>query len=292
MNTEGIGVLVGVDQSACSQQALAWAAADAAAKRVPLTIAGVVELPILADVPISRELVSTGESAVRERIDTAVARTRDTAGIPVHGRVVTGDPAAGLLQLAAGADEVVVGSHGAGRFGRLLLGSVGGRVAEHAPCSAVVVRGGERSDGRVVVGIDTSPHSEPALDYGFAYADAHGVPLVALHVYTIGAFVYPIMPYPAPPYPVVEEMDRFRAEAFRTAEHSLGKWTEKYPDVDVRIEVTEGPAARELVNSSRTAGLLVVGTRGHGGLAGMLLGSVSHAVVREAHCSVMVSHLA
>jgi len=61
-----------------------------------------------------------------------------------------------------------VGSHGAGRFGRLLIGSVGGRVAEHASCAAVVVRGGERTDGRVVVGIDTSPHSEPALDYGFA----------------------------------------------------------------------------------------------------------------------------
>jgi nucleotide-binding universal stress UspA family protein len=182
-----------------------------------------------------------------------------------------------------------VGSHGAGRFGRLLIGSVGGRVAEHASCPAVVVRGGERTDGRVVVGIDTSPHSEPALDYGFAYADAHGVPLVALHVYTIGAFVYPIMPYPIPPYPVVEETDRLRAGAFRTAEHSLGRWTEKYPDVEVRVEATEGPAARELVNSSRSAGLLVVGTRGHGGLAGMLLGSVSHAVLRHAFCPVAVA---
>jgi nucleotide-binding universal stress UspA family protein len=258
-----------VDHSACSQQALAWAAADAAAKRVPLTIAGVVELPVLADVPISSELVSAAESAVRQRVDTAVARTRNLAAdIPVHGRVVTGDPAAELLQLAAGAHEVVVGSHGTGRFGRLLIGSVGGRVAEHASCSAVVVRGGGRRDGRVVVGIDASRHSEPALDFGFAYADAHGVPLEALHVYTIGAFVYPIMPYPAPPYPVTEEMDRFRAEAFRTAEHSLGHWTEKYPNVAVQVTVTEGLAARELVRCSRSAGLLVVGTRGHGGLAG------------------------
>ncbi|HEY7101457.1 MAG TPA: universal stress protein [Mycobacteriales bacterium] len=290
MSTDGIGVLVGVDESACSQQALAWAAADAAAKRVPLTIAGVVDLPRLADVPISRELVDAAQLATRQRIDTVAARTHDlTPGVPVRGRVLTGDPAAELLQLAAGADEVVVGSHGTGRFGRLLIGSVGGRVAEHAPCPAVVVRGGDRTDGRVVVGIDTSPHSEPALDYGFAYADAHGVPLVALHVYTIGAFVYPVMPYPTPPYPVVEEMERFRAEALRTAEHTLGKWTEKYPDVDVRIEVTEGPAARELVNSTRSAGLLVVGTRGHGGLAGMLLGSVSHAVLRHAFCPVAIA---
>lgn len=115
------------------------------------------------------------------------------------------------------------------------------------------------------------------------------MPLVVLHVYTIGALVYPVMPYPIPPYPVVEEMDRFRAEALRTAEHSLGRWTEKYPDVDVRTEVTEGPAARELVNSSRSARLLVVGTRGHGGLAGMLLGSVSHAVLRHAFCPVAIA---
>jgi nucleotide-binding universal stress UspA family protein len=276
-----------MDESACSQLALTWAAADAVAKRVPLTIAGVVDLPRLADVPLSRELMDTAELAVRQRVDATVARTRDLAGgIPVRGRVLSGDAAAELLLLAAGAEEIVVGSHGTGQFVRLLVGSVGGRVAEHAPCPAVVVRG-ERTGGRVVVGIDSSPHSEPALEYGFGYADAHGLPLVALHVYTIGAFVYPIMPYPVPPYPVVEELDRVRAEALRTAEHSLGMWTEKYPDVDVHVEVAEGPAARELVEASRTAGLLVVGTRGHGGLAGMLLGSVSHAVLRHAHCPVV-----
>jgi nucleotide-binding universal stress UspA family protein len=93
-----------------------------------------------------------------------------------------------------------------------------------------------------------------------------------------------MVPYPVPPYPVVEEADRIRAEARRIAEHCVGTWTEKYPDVDVRAEVAEGQAARELVEVSRTAGLLVVGTRGHGGLAGMLLGSVSHAVLRHAHC--------
>ena len=289
MGTEGMGVLVGMDESACSEKALAWAAADAVARRVPLTVAGVVDLPRLAEVPLSRELVSTAELAVRRRVDAAVARSRDLTGdIPVRGRVLTGDPAAELLQLAAGAEEVVVGSHGTGQFGRLLIGSVGSRVAEHAPCPAVVVRG-ERTDGRVVVGLDTSSHSEPALEYGFGYADAHGVPLVALHVYTVGAFAYPIAPYPVPPYPVMQEMDRIRAEALRTAEHSLGKWTEKYPDVDVRVEVERGPAARELVDASRTAGLLVVGTRGHGGLAGMLLGSVSHAVLRHAHCPVVIA---
>ena len=57
----------------------------------------------------------------------------------------------------------------------------------------------------------------------------------------------------------------------------------------MRTEVSEGPAARELVDSTRTAGLLVVGNRGHGGLAGMLLGSVSHAVLRHAFCPVAIA---
>ncbi len=182
----------------------------------------------------------------------------------------------------------MVGSHGTSGFSALLVGSVGSQVAEHASCPAVVVRGSAHA-GPVVVGIDTSERGQAALEYGFAYADRHGLPLVVLHVYTLGAFVYPLMPYPVPPYPIAEELARIRMEAGRTIEQSVGTWTGKYPDVPVRTDIVEGPAAHELVEASRTAGLLVVGTRGHGGLAGMLLGSVSHAVVRHAHCPVVIA---
>lgn len=289
MNTDGIGVLVGMDQSACSQTALAWATADAVAKRVPLTIAGVVDRPRLADVPISRQLVDAGELAVRQRVEGAATLARGLAdGIPVNGRVLVGDPAAELLRLAHRAEEVVVGSHGTGQFGRLLVGSVGSRVAEYASCPAVVVRGEATAD-RVVVGIDTSPHSEPALRYAFDYADAHGKRLVVLHAFTLGAFTYPFVPYPVPPYPIADELARIRTEATRSAEQGLGVWTEKYPEVEVSLQVVEGPAAHELVDASRTAGLLVVGTRERGGLTGMLLGSVSHAVLRHAHCPVVIA---
>jgi nucleotide-binding universal stress UspA family protein len=67
MSTDGIGVLVGVDESACSQQALAWAAADALAKGLPLTVAGAVDLPHHPDIPLSGELVGSAEAAVRRR---------------------------------------------------------------------------------------------------------------------------------------------------------------------------------------------------------------------------------
>jgi len=288
MSAEGIGVLVGVDESACSQEALAWAAADAAARKAPLTIATVVDLPRMADIPLSAELVGTAEHAARRQVDAAVARVGDAiGGVSVEGRVLSGDATAELLRLAAGADEIVVGSHGTGRFARLLIGSVGSRVAEHGPCPAVVVR--ERPDsGPVVVGVDNSPHSDTALEYAFAYADRHGLPLLAVHVYPPD-YVYPMTPYPMPAYRAEEERSRIRVEALRTVEHGLGKWTEKYPHVVVRADVAEGGAAEKLVEASRTASLLVVGTRGHGGLAGMLLGSVSHAVLRHAHSPVVIA---
>ena len=283
MNTDRIGILVGVDASACSQEALVWAAADATAWRVPLTIAAVVDLPKLAGGPLTAQALATFDLAARHRLDDAVAAVCDLApGVPVGGRVLSGDPAAELLRLAADADEVVVGSHGTGRF-RSLVGSVSARVAEHAPGPAVVVRH-RSATGRVVVGIDNSPHSAATLDYAFGYADRHGLPLLVMHV------CVPVAAGdPAPRYPVLAELARVRAEATRATEQSVAPWTEKYPAVDVAVEVVDGAVARELVEASRTAGLLVVGTRGHGGLAGMLLGSVSHAALRHAHCPVAVA---
>jgi nucleotide-binding universal stress UspA family protein len=289
MNTQGIGVLVGIDESPCAQEAVAWAAADAAARKTRLTVASVVDLPRLGDVPLTGQLLATAQQAAQHTIDVAVERARGLApGVDVRGRVASGNPAAELLRLADAADEVVVGSHGTSEFTALLIGSVGTQVAEHAHGAAVVVR--SRSiTGPVVVAIDNSPHSDAALEYGFAYADRHGLPLVALHAHALGAFAYQMMPYAASSYPIVEELAGIGAEAARTAEHSVGRWIEKYPDVEARTDVVEGPAVHVLVEASRTASLLVVGTRGHGGLVGMLLGSVSHGVMRHAHCPVVIA---
>jgi nucleotide-binding universal stress UspA family protein len=284
MIPDRIGVLVGVDASACSEEALGWAAADATCWRVPLTLAAAVDLPRLADGPMTAQALGTFQQAARARLDAAVAAARElTFGVPVRGRVLTGDPTAELLRLTARADEVVVAAGGTSLL-YSLIGSASTRMAERAGCPAVVVRQ-RTAFGAVVVGIDNSPHSATTLEYAFGYADRHGLPLRVMHVCVFGVAAGD----PEPPYPVLAELARLRAEAACATEQRVAPWTEKYPEVDAAVQVVHGAVARELVEASRAAGLVVVGTRGHGGLAGLLFGSVSHALLRYAQSPVALA---
>jgi nucleotide-binding universal stress UspA family protein len=288
MDAQPMGVLVGVDGSACAQRALVWAAADAAVRGTRLTVAAVVELPRLADVPITAQLLDTAARTGRTIADKAATRARAmTPGTAVDSRVATGGAAAELLRLATAAEEVVVGSRGDGGFATLLLGSVGCQVAAHADRPVVVVRGDAAAvGGPVVVGIDGSDHSEIALEYGFGYADRHRLPLLVLRVDAPDVFMYPMVPTP---YPVPQELARIRTEITLATEEVVGRWAAKYPGVRVDSAVRAGQPAEQLIEASREASLLVVGSRGHGRLSGMLLGSVSQAAVRHAHCPVAVA---
>jgi nucleotide-binding universal stress UspA family protein len=286
MDAQPMGVLVGTDGSACAQQALTWAAADAAARGTRLTVATVVDLPLLADVPVTVQLLEDAARSGRTVAETAATRARAMSpATAVDTRVATGSAAAELLRLATGAVEVVVGSRGAGGFTALLLGSVGCQVAAHADRPVVVVRGVAGTGGPVVVGVDGSDHSEIALEYGFDYADRHRLPLLAVRVDTPDVFMYPMVPAP---YPVPQELARIRAEITVATDQLVARWAAKYPGVRVDSAVRDGQAAEQLMEASREAELLVVGSRGHGRLAGMVLGSVSQAAVRHAHCPVAV----
>ncbi|MFD4641817.1 universal stress protein [Lentzea sp. NPDC058436] len=122
----------------------------------------------------------------------------------------------------------------------------------------MVVRGNQH-DGPVVVGVDLSPESDPAIGYGFEEAVASGVPLVAA-----------------------------MADGGETPLNArMSGWLEKYPDVAVEQVVGERPIPL-LLELGQRAGLLVVGSRGRGGFAGMLLGSTSQALIYHAPCPVAV----
>lgn len=139
---------------------------------------------------------------------------------------------------------------------------------------------GAADPGTIVVGVDGSPASRAALDWATRQAELTGSRLLAVTTWewprTFGV-----------PLPLAEGYDP-ESSAAGILEEAVGEIRRGRPSLDVRTSVVEGPAATVLIEASEHADLLVVGTRGHGELAGLLLGSVSERCVGHAHCPVVV----
>lgn len=280
---QSLGVVVGVDESEQSGHALDWAARQAVARSGILTVCHVLRPSSVPDLPLSpglpAECVEHAESLVQQ---AAWRAKRAGRHLLVETRLERGSVPGQLLRLAAAAEEVVVGSCGTGGFSLLGLGSVGGHLVGQAVCPVTVVRGSGCSEAReVLVGVDGSEHGEAALDYAFWYADAHRLPVHALHAYPIAV--------PTAPYPTGIDAAAARAAAQQLLDGALEPWVDKYPDLPVRRTLVAGHSAGSLIAASTGSALLVVGSRGRGGFASLLLGSVSQAVLRHAHCPVTVA---
>ena len=173
-------------------------------------------------------------------------------------------------------------SRGSGGLGGTLVGSVASSVAAHAVAPVVVVRGDEPTEpaAPVVVGVDGSPVSEAAIDFAVVAADLASCPLVAVHTWWDPLFdpvTEPLLGWDA----IVDDERRVVAE-------QLAGRSAAYPNLVVSTVVERSHASRALLDRARGARLLVVGSRGRGGFAGLLLGSVSRAMVHRAPCPVAV----
>lgn len=137
-------IVVGVDGSAGSRQALAWAVEEARLRGATLDVVHAWHEPYVGGYPYTLVSYDPGEweASARELLRKVLAEV-DTAGITVEKVVVHGLAARSLIEAAKGADLVVVGTRGLGGFSGLLLGSVSSHVVHHAPCPTVVVRPGE-----------------------------------------------------------------------------------------------------------------------------------------------------
>jgi nucleotide-binding universal stress UspA family protein len=192
--------------------------------------------------------------------------------------VLDGFPIPRLLDESRSAQLVVIGDRGLGGVAGLLLGSVAVALAARGDSPVAVVRGRtSATSGPVVVGVDGSPVSEAALAYAFEAADARSAELVVVY-----AWRDLLLDQSTPLDEAIEQQGR--AEL---AERLAG-WGGKYPDVAVRRVVVRDTPARAIVEQSVTAQLVVVGSHGRGGLGGLLLGSVSNAVLHRAECPVVV----
>jgi nucleotide-binding universal stress UspA family protein len=142
----------------------------------------------------------------------------------------------------------------------------------------------EGNQERVLVGVDGSPTSAIALAWAARYAKATGATIKCVF-----AWHYPTAAGPAPvgvaPANVTSEVEEARREEL---DHAIAACLGDRPAVPVEREVVYGHAAQVLTELSKDADLLVVGSRGHGGFTGLLLGSVSTHCVTHASCPVAV----
>ncbi|MEU4291649.1 universal stress protein [Kribbella sp. NPDC026596] len=282
-------VLVGVDGSVSAQGALAWAAEEASSMRCPLRIVHAFSWPMTGnplDMTFMEAMTSGLQSAAEWILTEAEAHARRVApDIKVITTLVVGSAAPTLLNEAQDADLVVVGSRGVGGFHDLLVGSVSATVAAHAPCPVVVVhphRDGaaftSSPTGRIVVGVDGSEVSAAAIRFAFQQAARRDVGITAVHA-AMTTRQHPSLRVPAD---IVDQIDRLLLAEAMESKRVL------FPGIDVRTKLVHGHPAQALIDSSAGAELLVVGSHGRGGFAGMLLGSVSQAVLQHAGCPVAV----
>lgn len=270
-------ILVGVDGSPQSLDALRWAAAQA-----ELTGSGIVALTSwhvrLPGVPVP---VDEAEPAARAMLDAAIETTLGAQrSVQVEPVLSPRGPADALLEAAERADLVVVGPHG-GRLAGLQLGSVTERVITYAERPVVVVRPAEATSARIVVGLDGSRPSRAALHW--ATREAH---LTRSSVEAIVAWEW-VAQYAVYPYGPTDAELEGAAKSLLDAE--LAELGEAGRGI-VTGRVEHGHPAGVLTDAARGARLLVVGSRGAGAGFRRLLGSTGLKCVRHADVPVVVVH--
>ena len=288
-------ILVGVDGSAAALAAVRWAARDAALRQVSLTLAHVVNSPIpgrsqvAALAGVRRWQEERARGFIKSAIDVARECTGERGSLQIDSKVFHSATVPTLVGLSKEAQMVVVGYRGhGGTLVRSFLGSVSSGLVYHAHCPVAVIHDdaplvGNVERAPVLVGIDGSPASEAATAIAFEEASKRGVGLIALHAWT-DLRVSDFKEW----FPNIDWDAELSHEEETLAERLAG-WHERYPDVGIHRRIEIGDPARPLLEASELAQLIVVGSRGRGGFAGMLLGSVGAAVVNRAKIPVIVA---
>lgn len=297
-------IVVGYDGSTCAGLALRWAMTEAARDGVPVRVVHVLESP--ARVTTAEPGPPAVPDAAEQRraqalVDAAVeAAVLQVPGHKVTGAVRTGAPAPELIAESSGARLLALGHRGRDGFPRVLLGSVGVAVSARAHCPVAIVRGwpaGGSATGPgagsatgpgagpapVLIGFDDSEYAGRALGVAFAAAAARGTGVHVLHAW------HPPVPRWGPPSQTIDP-EELAVAAHAAVTDAVAGWRRRYPQVPVHVDLVADGAGHALITASARAQLTVVGSRGRGGLRGLLLGSVSQRLVHRAECPVIVVH--
>ncbi|MFI6494441.1 universal stress protein [Streptomyces sp. NPDC050564] len=267
-----IPLVVGIDGSEASLEAVDWAAEEAVRHGVPLHL-------VHAVVP---------DHEASDLIAAASERARKSAPtVRLSSEVLREDAASELVSKGRNAFALVLGSRGLGDLAGLLLGSVGLAVAARADCPFVVVRGGSEYRnarfGNVVVGVEDGEGNGTAVQFAFREAHVRRCRLVAVHAWNV-----PFGAPSEPPPPSEYAMEALRRSPTQVLDGALRGPTERYPNVSVSRQVIEGPIRQALLEAAAGADLLVVGARRRRGHVRLQLGLVNHAVLHHAPCPAAV----
>jgi nucleotide-binding universal stress UspA family protein len=271
-NAEGErAVVVGVDEPDRNRIAIEWAAREAAVRGVPLLVVHAFVWPLLRVPPAVAAIGPAGglRAHAKELLaESAELATSAAPGVRVQSLLRTAFPDELLATQSRTASYVVLGSRGLRTFGRLVVGSTTMRLVVRSRCPVVVVRSqrpAPSSDTPVVVGVDGSTHSPAAIEAAIDLASHRQAELHVVHV---------------------------TASAVSGAQIDVGElvapWRASHPDVPIRTLLLEGRPHKVLVELSKASRAVVVGARGLGGVASLLIGSVSQALISSARCPVVV----
>jgi nucleotide-binding universal stress UspA family protein len=285
-----LGIVVGVDESPAAKVAVQWAARDAELRKIPLTLVHATS-PEIATWPnvrlpagLARWHRDHGRRLVDDAFKVAEEATQHGGPAEVHTEILPSAAVPTLVDLSKDAEMVVTGCRGSGRWPGRLMGSVSSGLLHYAHCPVAIVHDEDPlmphpSKAPVLVGIDGSSASELATAIAFDEASRRNVGLIAVHAWSD----IDVSEWPGIDWPVTQSM------AEEVLAERLAGWQEQYPDVQVSRTVVRDQPARQLVQRSEEAQLVVVGSRGRGGFAGMLVGSVGESVAQMARMPVIVA---
>lgn len=299
-------VIVGVDGTPAAQAALAWAAEVAARRGEQLRIVHGLDMPMVMGVfsnsGSERYKASEQDREAGHRLLTESAEHARQARPELDVAIVLApeDAPAVLLNEARHGDVIVVGSRGLGAVRALVLGSVSSRTASDAPCPVIVVpesesedgggvgsgSGGERHHGKVVVGVDGSDSSRRALRFALRHALLTGSSVEVVNSWEV--------PLPQDTESLAADGGAMHEEVFdrQSEEIVAGVLAEviddQTEDLDISAVRMQEDPVEALTRASREADLLVVGSRGRGGVRGLIMGSTSQGVLHHAKVPVAV----
>jgi nucleotide-binding universal stress UspA family protein len=279
-------IVVGVDPSTAGRRALAFALREAVLRGAEVVAVRAWEPPSFAltyPIPavvteLEQDVAAQALALAEEQLKLAVDDVPGADSVERRAVAVRGPAARVLVEAARDAALLVVGTRGHGALSRAVLGSVSSSVAHLARGSVAVVPASAELDApvrRVLVGVDHSPQSSAALRWAVDEAELHDARLVPVHVHQ-----HIVTGEECVDLPALEQSERASLAAAAAAAGAAS--------CTVEADVVIGHPAAALEALASPADLLVVGSRGRGGFAGLLLGSTSTQLAQHASAPVLI----